>query len=61
MNTTTNMATGLQSLSIAQRLIASVLAPMLGLTLLIDAGFSSDYRLHNGAHDTRRAMGLLCH
>lgn len=62
MNTTTNTATtGLQSLSISQRLIAGVLALMLGLTFLVGTGFAGDYRLHNGAHDTRHAMGFPCH
>lgn len=62
MNTTTNTATtALQSLSISQRLIAGVLALMLGLTFLVGTGFAGDYRLHNGAHDTRHAMGFPCH
>src|SRR5690606_25597281 len=65
MNTTTNTAinssTGLQSLSISQRIIAGTLALMLGLTLLVGTGFAGDYRLHNGAHDTRHAMGFPCH
>ena len=63
MNTTTNTAvsTGLTSLSLSQRLIAGVLALMLGLTLLVGTGFAGDFRLHNGAHDTRHAMGFPCH
>jgi cobalt transporter subunit CbtB len=61
MNTAINTSTALQSLSISQRLIAGVLALMLGLTLLVGAGFAGDYRLHNGAHDTRHAMGFPCH
>jgi cobalt transporter subunit CbtB len=63
MNTNTNAAvsTGLTSLSISQRLIAGVLALMLGLTLLVGTGFAGDFRLHNGAHDTRHAMGFPCH
>ena len=62
MNTTTNtVSTGLQSLSISQRVIAGSLALMLGLTLLIGTGFAGDFRLHNGAHDTRHAMGFPCH
>lgn len=62
MNTTTNIATtGLQSLSISQRLVAGSLALVLGLTLLVGTGFAGDYRLHNGAHDTRHAMGFPCH
>jgi len=61
MNSSTNTATGLQSLSISQRLIAGALALMLGLTFLVGTGFAGDYRLHNGAHDTRHAMGFPCH
>jgi cobalt transporter subunit CbtB (proposed) len=60
MNTTA-VSTGLSSLSLSQRLIAGVLALMLGLTLLVGTGFAGDYRLHNGAHDTRHAMGFPCH
>jgi cobalt transporter subunit CbtB len=58
---TTNSSTGLQSLSISQRIIAGSLALMLGLTLLVGTGFAGDFRLHNGAHDTRHAMGFPCH
>lgn len=64
MNTatnTTNISTGIQSLSISQRIIAGSLALMLGLTLLVGTGFAGDFRLHNGAHDTRHAMGFPCH
>ena len=60
MNTTA-VTSGLSSLSLSQRLIAGVLALMLGLTLLVGTGFAGDYRLHNGAHDTRHAMGFPCH
>jgi cobalt transporter subunit CbtB len=60
MNTTIT-TTGLQSLSFSQRIIAGSLALMLGLVLLVGTGFAGDYRLHNGAHDTRHAMGFPCH
>lgn len=60
MNTTIT-STGLQSLSLSQRLVSASLALMLGLTLLVGTGFAGDYRLHNGAHDTRHAMGFPCH
>ncbi|WP_137151101.1 CbtB domain-containing protein [Devosia sp. FKR38] len=62
MNTATTTVTnsGL-SLSLSQRLIAGSLALMLGLTLLVGTGFAGDFRLHNGAHDTRHAMGFPCH
>lgn len=58
---TASASTGLQSLSISQRLIAGSLALVLGLVLLVGTGFAGDYRLHNGAHDTRHAMGFPCH
>ena len=59
----TNVSAGsaIQSLSLSQRLIAGSLALLLGLTLLVGTGFAGDYRLHNGAHDTRHAMGFPCH
>ena len=60
MNTSA-VSTGLSSLSLSQRLMAGALALMLGLTLLVGTGFAGDYRLHNGAHDTRHAMGFPCH
>ncbi|ODT67576.1 MAG: hypothetical protein ABS75_23475 [Pelagibacterium sp. SCN 63-23] len=60
MNTTA-VSSGLASLSLSQRLIAAMLALFLGLTLLVGTGFAGDYRLHNGAHDTRHAMGFPCH
>ncbi|HEY0032215.1 MAG TPA: CbtB domain-containing protein [Devosia sp.] len=60
MNTTLT-TTGPQSLSLSQRLVAGSLALMLGLVLLVGTGFAGDYRLHNGAHDTRHAMGFPCH
>jgi cobalt transporter subunit CbtB len=60
MNTTTAQS-GIQSLSLSQRLVAGSLALALGLVLLVGTGFAGDYRLHNGAHDTRHAMGFPCH
>jgi cobalt transporter subunit CbtB len=49
------------TLSLSQRLIAGSLAFVLGMVLLIGVGFAGDYRLHNGAHDTRHATGFPCH
>jgi cobalt transporter subunit CbtB len=60
MNTTAT-AVPVSSLSLSQRLIAGGLALFLGLVLLIGTGFAGDYRLHNGAHDTRHSMGFPCH
>ena len=60
MNTTTTATSSLSSLTLSQRLIAGGLALLLGLVLLAGTGFAGDYRLHNGAHDTRHAMGFPC-
>jgi cobalt transporter subunit CbtB len=49
------------SLSISQRLLVGGLALVLGLIVLAGVGFAGDLRLHNGAHDTRHAMGFPCH
>ena len=48
-------------LTLSQRLIAGVAAILLGTVLLVGTGFAGDYRLHNGAHDTRHATGFPCH
>jgi cobalt transporter subunit CbtB len=49
------------SLSLSQRLVAGLIALMLGFVLLGTIGFASDVRLHNGAHDTRHSLGFPCH
>ena len=49
------------SLSISERFLAGGIAFLLGLTLLLGVGFAQDMRLHNGAHDTRHAIGFPCH
>lgn len=59
--TTQAATTAVQSLSLSQRLIAGSLALLLGLVLLAGTGFAGDFRLHNGAHDTRHATGFPCH
>ncbi|WEJ57786.1 CbtB-domain containing protein [Devosia sp. FJ2-5-3] len=59
--TTTTVSSSPSSLSLSQRLMAGLLALFLGMTLLVGTGFAGDYRLHNGAHDTRHAMGFPCH
>jgi cobalt transporter subunit CbtB len=48
-------------LSLSQRLIAGLVALVLGFTLLGTIGFASDMAVHNGAHDTRHALGFPCH
>ena len=60
MTTPTQTAT-ISSLSVSQRLVAGVLALFLGLALVGGVGFASDMAVHNGAHDTRHALGFPCH
>lgn len=48
-------------LSLSQRLVAGALALILGLVLVGGVGFASDMAVHNGAHDTRHALGFPCH
>ena len=59
MNTTA--ASAIASLTISQRLVAGLVALALGFVLLGTVGFAQDMRLHNGAHDTRHALGFPCH
>ena len=61
MNTQVQTAASVFNLSLSQRLVAGLVAMLLGLVLLVGTGFAGDYRLHNGAHDTRHAMGFPCH
>ncbi len=56
-----NSTTQVQTLSISQRLIAGSLALFLGLSLIVGTGFAQNLALHNGAHDTRHAIGFPCH
>ncbi|MHB1104302.1 MAG: CbtB domain-containing protein [Devosia sp.] len=60
MNTDIQTST-VSSLSVSQRLIAGVLALFMGLVLVGGVGFASDMAVHNGAHDTRHALGFPCH
>ena len=61
MTTTTKTSTTTVSLSISQRLAAGVLALVFGIVLVGGVGFASDMAIHNGAHDTRHALGFPCH
>lgn len=38
-----------------------VLALLLGLLVVVGAGFAHPTALHNATHDTRHAFGLPCH
>ncbi|MGN6486901.1 MAG: CbtB domain-containing protein [Devosia sp.] len=57
----TQVAVNTVSLTVSQRLIAGVLTLMIGLVLVGGVGFASDMAIHNGAHDTRHALGFPCH
>lgn len=50
-----------QSLSLSDRLVAGVLALMLGSFLIFGAGFAHSSVLHDTAHDVRHANGFPCH
>lgn len=54
-------ATSVAPLSLSQRLLAGALALVLGFVLVGGVGFASDMAVHNGAHDTRHALGFPCH
>ncbi len=45
----------------ADRLIAAVMAALLGALVVWGVGFSPIAALHNAAHDTRHSMAFPCH
>jgi len=57
----TQVKTQTIGLTLSQRLVAGMAALLIGSVLLVGTGFAGDYRLHNGAHDTRHATGFPCH
>lgn len=59
--TATAQAASAISLSLSQRLLAGALTLFIGLTLIGGVGFAGDMAIHNGAHDTRHALGFPCH
>ena len=59
MNTTS--ATAVSGLTLSQRLAAGLAALVFGFLLIGTIGFASDMNVHNGAHDTRHALGFPCH
>ena len=61
MNTQVQTATSVVNLSLSQRLVAGILALVIGLALVGGVGFANDMAVHNGAHDTRHALGFPCH
>ena len=61
MNSQVQTATSVVNLSLSQRLVAGMLALLIGFVLVGGVGFASDMAVHNGAHDTRHALGFPCH
>ena len=61
MNSQVQTATSVVNLTLSQRLVAGVLALFLGFVLVGGVGFANDMAVHNGAHDTRHALGFPCH
>lgn len=54
-------AVSTQSGSLSDRLVAGVLALMLGSFLIFGAGFAHSSVLHDTAHEVRHANGFPCH
>jgi cobalt transporter subunit CbtB len=44
-----------------QRLVAGLVALVLGFAVLGTVGFAGSAEIHNAAHDTRHALGFPCH
>jgi cobalt transporter subunit CbtB len=59
--TTMTAAVSASSFSLSQRLLVGLATLLLGLVLVGGVGFASDMAIHNGAHDTRHALGFPCH
>ena len=49
------------SLSMSQRVSASLSAMAFGLLLVFGVGLARADKLHNAAHDTRHSIGFPCH
>ncbi|MEY9780593.1 CbtB domain-containing protein [Sinorhizobium fredii] len=48
-------------LSLSDRLIAGIIALMIGGFLVFGAGLANSAVLHDTAHDTRHSYGFPCH
>lgn len=57
----TNTATQTVAVPRTSRALPGLAALILGLGLLLAAGFAWPAALHNATHDTRHALGLPCH
>ena len=60
MNATAETA-AVTNLTLSQLVLAGAMALFLGLVLVGGVGFAGDMALHNGAHDTRHALGVPGH
>lgn len=49
------------TLSISQRIVAGLVAILLGSALLYTVGLAPMAVAHNAAHDTRHGLGFPCH
>ena len=45
----------------SEKLVAAVMAALLGTFIVWGVGFSPIAALHNAAHDTRHSMAFPCH
>jgi cobalt transporter subunit CbtB len=53
--------TTLAQTSATDRLMAAVIAAVIGVSLVYTAGFANASTLHNAAHDWRHAHNFPCH
>jgi cobalt transporter subunit CbtB len=54
-------STSVSAISVSDRLVAGILALLLGSFLVFGAGFAHSSVLHDTAHDVRHANGFPCH
>jgi len=59
--TTFQSAQSTVSLSLSQRIAASLAVLFVGAALVFGTGFAGADVMHNAAHDTRHGLGFPCH
>ncbi len=47
--------------SVSERLLAALIAAVLGFFILFGVGFSTIAAIHNAAHDSRHSFAFPCH
>lgn len=57
---TTAQATGIK-IGASQRIVAALIAGLLGSSMLYVVAFANSDILHNAAHDTRHSITAPCH